>query len=67
MNESDKAEILKRECDMLRIRLDHRIGGVKISKIAESYATFYDQWNEYDPFVTPLEPSKGVSAPGSLF
>lgn len=60
VNESDKAELLKRECDMLRIRLDHRIGGVKISKIAESYGTFYDQWNEYDPFVTPLEPSKGT-------
>lgn len=60
VNETDKAEIMKRECDMLRIRLDHRIGGVKISKIAESYGTFYDQWNEYDPFVTQLEPSKGV-------
>lgn len=60
INENEKIEILKRECDSLRIRLDHRIGGVKISKIAESYSTFYEQWAEYDPFVTPLEPSKGV-------
>ncbi|KPM08496.1 regulator of G-protein signaling 7-like protein [Sarcoptes scabiei] len=60
INENEKIEILKRECDSLRIRLDHRIGGVKISKIAESYSTFYEQWAEYDPFVTPLEPSKGI-------
>ena len=60
MNETDKIDILKRECDVLRIRLDHRIGGVKISKIAELYSTFYEQWAEYDPFVTALEPSKGV-------
>lgn len=58
--DTEKIEILKRECDVLRIRLDHRIGGVKISKIAESYSAFFDQWSEYDPFVSPLEPSKGV-------
>ena len=45
---------------MLRLRLDHRIGGVKISKISESYRNFVEQWAEYDPFVTQLEPSKGV-------
>ncbi|XP_046918006.1 regulator of G-protein signaling 7-like isoform X2 [Dermatophagoides farinae] len=60
VNEAEKIEILKRECDSLRIRLDHRIGGVKISKITESYSAFYEQWAEYDPFVTPLEPSKGT-------
>lgn len=47
---------------MLRIRLDHRIGGVKISKIAESYVTFFEQWAEYDSFVSPLEPAKGMPA-----
>lgn len=56
-NENDKSDHLKREVESLRIRLEHRIGGVKLSKVAESYCTFYDQWSEYDPFITLPEPT----------
>ncbi|CAG2164641.1 unnamed protein product [Oppiella nova] len=62
VNEADKSEVLKREIDSLRLRLDHRIGGVKISKVAESYSTFYEQWAEYDPFITLPEPTKGMAS-----
>ncbi|CAG2112203.1 unnamed protein product, partial [Medioppia subpectinata] len=62
VNEADKNEVLKREIDSLRLRLDHRIGGVKISKVAESYSTFYEQWAEYDPFITLPEPNKGMAS-----
>jgi regulator of G-protein signaling len=61
VNEADKTDLLKREIDSLRIRLDHRIGGVKISKVAESYSAFYEQWAEYDPFITLPEPNKMVT------
>ncbi|RWS27642.1 regulator of G-protein signaling 7-like protein [Leptotrombidium deliense] len=57
VNESGMAEGLKKEVESLRIRLEHRIGGVKLSKVAESYCTYYDQWAEYDPFITLPEPT----------
>ena len=61
VNDAEKADVLKREIDSLRLRLEHRIGGVKISKVAESYAAFYEQWAEYDPFITLAELNKVVS------
>lgn len=30
---------------------------MKLSKVAESYCTYYDQWAEYDAFITLPEPS----------
>jgi len=57
VEDSGKAEIMKKEVESLRIRLEHRIGGVKLSKVAESYCTYYDQWSEYDPFITLPEPT----------
>lgn len=57
VNENDKSELLQREVESLRIRLEHRIGGVRLSKVAESYCTYYEQWAEYDPFITLPEPS----------
>lgn len=57
VNEGDKTDVLRKEVDSLRIRLEHRIGGVKLSKVAETYCTFYEHWNEYDAFITPPEPS----------
>jgi regulator of G-protein signaling len=57
VGEADHSEHLQREIDSLRIRLEHRIGGVKLSKVAESYCTFYEQWAEYDAFITLPEPS----------
>lgn len=57
VSESGKIELLKKEVEYLRIRLEHRIGGVKLSKVAETYCTYFDQWAEYDAFITPPEPS----------
>lgn len=57
VSESAKLELQRKEVDYLRIRLEHRIGGVKLSKVAETYCTYFDQWAEYDPFITPPEPS----------
>lgn len=58
VHENDRRlEILQKEVDSLRIRLEHRIGGVRLSKVAESYCTYYEQWSEYDPFITVPEPS----------
>ncbi|RWS04446.1 Regulator of G-protein signaling 7-like protein, partial [Dinothrombium tinctorium] len=57
VNDSGMAEGLKKEVESLRIRLEHRIGGVKLSKVAESYCTYYEQWSEYDPFITLPEPT----------
>ena len=57
VGDGDKTEQLQREVDSLRIRLEHRIGGVRLSKVAESYCTFYEQWAEYDAFITLAEPS----------
>lgn len=56
-DENGKIDFLKKESSSLRIRLEHRIGGVKLSKVAESYCTYYDQWAEYDAFITLPEPS----------
>lgn len=58
VHENDRrVEILQKEVDSLRIRLEHRIGGVRLSKVAEGYCTYYEQWSEYDPFITVPEPS----------
>lgn len=65
--QTENPEILRREVESLRIRLDHRIGGVKISKVAEAYITFYDQWSEYDPFITLPEPSNPWSTDSTDF
>ncbi|XP_022247561.1 regulator of G-protein signaling 7-like isoform X2 [Limulus polyphemus] len=39
----------------LKSRLDRR--NVKISKVGESYVSYFEQYQEYDPFLTPPEPS----------
>lgn len=61
VNENEPGEkcegLLQKEVDMLRVRLEHRIGGVKLSKCAETYCTFFEQWCEYDAFITLPEPS----------
>ncbi|KAI1287676.1 Regulator of G-protein signaling 7 [Halotydeus destructor] len=54
---STNCEALQKEVDSLRIRLEHRIGGVRLSKVAEAYCTYSEQWSEYDAFLTPPEPT----------
>ncbi|XP_028969183.1 regulator of G-protein signaling 7 [Galendromus occidentalis] len=48
-------ESLKAEAETLRARLDRVT--VKSSKVAESYLGYFEQYAEYDAFVTPAEPS----------
>ncbi|XP_022700723.1 regulator of G-protein signaling 7-like isoform X1 [Varroa jacobsoni] len=52
---SHPLESLRAEADALRARLD-RVN-VKTSKVAESYMSYFEQYAEYDAFVTPAEPS----------
>lgn len=46
---------LERELEALRIRADR--GGVKMSKVTQSYLSYTNQWAEYDPFVSQPIPS----------
>ncbi|XP_014665053.1 PREDICTED: regulator of G-protein signaling 7-like [Priapulus caudatus] len=46
---------LKIQINTLKQQLDRR--NVKLSKVAESYVSFYEQYQEYDPFSTTPEPA----------
>ena len=46
---------LERELESLRLRLDR--GGVKMSKVNQSYLSYFNQWAEYDPFIAQPIPS----------
>ncbi|XP_054271547.1 regulator of G-protein signaling 7 isoform X2 [Macrosteles quadrilineatus] len=46
-------EALNKEITMLKSRLDRR--NFKISKVAESYISYFEQYSEYDSFFTPPE------------
>ncbi|XP_022243616.1 regulator of G-protein signaling 7-like isoform X1 [Limulus polyphemus] len=52
---ANPSEALKTEIITLKSRLDRR--NVKISKVSESYINYYEQYQEYDPFLTTPEPS----------
>ncbi|KAL4238177.1 Regulator of G-protein signaling 7 [Mactra antiquata] len=41
--------------DLLKKKLEKR--RVKISKVTESYVSYYDQYTEYDAFCTPADPT----------
>lgn len=49
--------LLERELESLKLRLDKRIGGVKMSKVTQSYLSYFKQWAEYDPFIAQSIPS----------
>lgn len=46
-------EVLQRELAFLKTRLDR--SNIKMSKVAESYINYFEQYIEYDPFFTPPE------------
>lgn len=52
---SSPAEVLQKRIEFLRGRLERR--SAKISTVAESYMNHYEQYQEYDPFITPPETS----------
>lgn len=47
-------ENLRKEKDFLRRRLERRY--VKTSKVSESYTNYFEQYIEFDPFITPPDP-----------
>lgn len=47
------AQLIARQIQMLKQRLDRR--NIKLSKVAESYISYFEQYQEYDPFLTPTE------------
>lgn len=56
---------LNKEKDFLKRRLERRF--VKSSKVSESYTNFYEQYNEFDPFITPPDPSNPWIADSTEF
>ncbi|XP_050548118.1 regulator of G-protein signaling 7 isoform X2 [Daktulosphaira vitifoliae] len=46
-------ESLKKDITAMRLKLDRR--NIKLSKIADTYITYFEQYAEYDPFFTPPE------------
>ncbi|KAK4006866.1 hypothetical protein OUZ56_012021 [Daphnia magna] len=48
------AATIQKEIEFLRKKLART--NIKVSKVAESYISFYEQYVEYDPFVTCTEP-----------
>ncbi|KFB51414.1 AGAP006629-PA-like protein [Anopheles sinensis] len=48
---SNPIEQLTRQIKLLKLKLERRT--IKISKVAESYISYFEQYNEYDSFLTP--------------
>lgn len=48
-------ESTKKEIETLKSRLDRR--NVKVSKVAEQFVGYFEQYQEYDPFITSPESS----------
>ena len=48
------AATIQKEIEFLRKKLART--NIKVSKVAESYIGFYEQYVEYDPYVTCTEP-----------
>ena len=54
-DETALTEQLCHEIEFLKHRLDRRC--LKTSKVCESYVSYFEQYAEFDPFLTPCEPS----------
>ena len=54
-DESVLAEQMYAEIEFLKHRIDRRC--LKTSKVCESYLSYFEQYSEFDPFLTPCEPS----------
>ncbi|GAB6032314.1 Regulator of G-protein signaling 7 [Chamberlinius hualienensis] len=52
---SDPTLGIHKEIEGLKQKLDRR--NVKISKVSESYINYFEQYQEYDPFLTTPEPT----------
>uniref|UniRef100_A0A182Y2H9 Regulator of G-protein signaling 7 n=1 Tax=Anopheles stephensi TaxID=30069 RepID=A0A182Y2H9_ANOST len=48
---SNPVEQLTRQIKLLKLKLERRT--IKISKVAESYTSYFEQYNDYDSFLNP--------------
>lgn len=58
LNESEETALIDQLCheiEFLKHRIDRRC--LKTSKVCESYVSYFEQYAEFDPFLTPCEPS----------
>ena len=54
-DEETVIEQLGHEIEFLKHRIDRRC--LKTSKVCENYVSYFEQYAEFDPFLTPCEPS----------
>ena len=54
-DEATLIDQLYHEIEFLKHRIDRRC--LKTSKVCESYVSYFEQYAEFDPFMTPCEPS----------
>ncbi|XP_076062555.1 regulator of G-protein signaling 7-like isoform X2 [Oratosquilla oratoria] len=47
-------ETLEQEVDILKQKIDR--ANFKVSKAAEAFISYWEQYLEYDPFITPIDP-----------
>ena len=58
LRECDEAALVDQLCheiEFLKHRIDRRC--LKTSKVCENYVSYFEQYAEFDPFLTPCEPS----------
>ncbi|CAF0913419.1 unnamed protein product [Rotaria sordida] len=58
LKESDEAALIDQLCheiEFLKHRIDRRC--LRTSKVCENYVSYFEQYAEFDPFITPCEPS----------
>ncbi|CAF4424124.1 unnamed protein product, partial [Adineta steineri] len=58
LSEGDETALIDQlvhEIDFLKHRIDRRC--LKTSKVCESYVSYFEQYAEFDPFLTACEPS----------
>lgn len=54
-DEATLIDQLYHEIEFLKHRIDRRC--LKTSKVCETYVSYFEQYSEFDPFMTPCEPS----------
>ncbi|XP_040188637.1 regulator of G-protein signaling 6 isoform X2 [Rana temporaria] len=56
---------LRKQIHFLNVQIDRHC--LKMSKVADSFIAYSEQYNEYDPFLTPAEPSNPWISDDSIF
>ncbi|XP_073465800.1 regulator of G-protein signaling 6 isoform X2 [Aquarana catesbeiana] len=56
---------LRKQIHFLNVQIDRHC--LKMSKVADSFIAYSEQYNEYDPFLTPADPSNPWISDDSIF